>query len=269
MDRLKVFFPRIPFGLLLLCIIALDSAGCSVLSPLIATPTPTATATPLPTNTPPPTATATATATATRTPTNTPRPTNTPTITPTATPTLIPAASLATAKLTLQDLPPGFRELSPSELQQIGITPDALEKSFASAGLRAKPTNFTAFLNSANFEIAVGMLLYPLTSTEKAAFDTQLSNPDTALKSFGSAFAGTSGDKPTLLPNTDKFGDKSVGFSTQTTGNGIPLQIQVVLVSHGPAIEMVMTMYPQIAQPPIQVGDLAKILDARVAAVLK
>jgi hypothetical protein len=275
---------RAKLGLLCLSLVALMLLSCDVsnqLVALIATPTPT------PTNTP----TATPTATPTNTPTNTPRPTNTPKptntpipptappkptntpIPPTETfkPTAPPVVDLSSAVLMGKDLPAGFQALSAADLKQLNLSESDLAQAFSGASTTARPMNFTAFLNSnpQKFQIVLSFLLYPLTTLEKAAFDLQLANPDIALQSFGAGFTSTTGGaKPSLLPGMDKFGDKSIGFTTTMSSGGLALRMDMVIVSRGTAIEVLMSMYLDGVQPTANLADLAKILDARVAAAL-
>jgi hypothetical protein len=122
--------------------------------------------------------------------------------------------------------------------------------------------NFTAFLNSQNLQMIFAFLLYPLSPMEKASLDLALSNPDAALKSFATGSAGA-----TVLPGMDIFGDRSFGY-TSVSGKTPPLRMDVVIVSRGPAMEIVMTFYQDGTQPSIGVGKLTQILDSRVATAL-
>ncbi len=260
-------------GLLCLSLAALVLLSCDVSNQLLAL---VATATPTPTNTP--------TVTPTSTPTNTPRPTNTPTVTRTSTrmptlppptrtliPTKPPVAPLSSAILRASDFPPGFQALSAADLQQLKLSEADLARAFASTATTARPQNFTAFMNRnpLQFQIFLSFLLYPMRPLEKAALDLQLSNPDTALKTFGTGLTGAAaGAQVSLLPGMDNFGDASVGFTAKMTSGGITLRMESVIVSHGTAVEILMSIYQDGKQPAVKIGDMTKILDARVAAAL-
>jgi|GEM_PF-2973157 len=255
-------------GLSLLALLLLGCLGCDISNRLWAfliTPTPT------PTNTP--------TATPTFTSTNTPRPTNTPTMTHTPTPsstplpptrtltpTKPPVVDLSTAILRQSDFPAGFQPLSAADLQQLKLTEADLARAFAGAST-ARPQNFTAFMNNNPLQIFVSFLLYPLTPLEKAALDFQLSNPDSAIKTFGAGLTtGVTGSQVSLLPEMNQFGDQSLGMAVTASSGGFTLRMDIVIVTRGNACEILLSVYPAGQQPAAKIGDMTKILDGRVAA---
>jgi hypothetical protein len=191
--------------------------------------------------------------------------------TPTLAPPTTPVANLSSAVLTLADLPSGFQVLSAADLQQLHLTESDLARALSSVSTQAKPQNLRAFLDSnpQKFQVVVSLILYPMNILEKAGTDLQLSNPESALQAFGTGFSSTSGGaKLSILPGMGKFGDASSGFTTSMVSGGITLRMDMVIVSRGQALEMIISMYQNGATPPASLADLTKILDSRTAAAL-
>jgi serine/threonine protein kinase len=262
----------VPIVLLSLCCLVLGAgllverkAVMKVASRWLASATPTFTVTPTPT--------CTFTPTPTNTPTFTPSPTFTYTPLPPATntPAATPTPALGNAKLTLQDFPAGFEQLTDAEMQQLGLTAEGLEKSMGQSFAQARALNFTGFRypGTTDMQIVASFLLYPLGPMDKSSFDLTLSDPAFALKAFTSGFANQSAEITSkVLTDLNNIGDKSIGFSIgiKTIAS---MRIDIVMARRGAAVEFVMLMYVDGVEPMVSVGALARKLDARVANALR
>ena len=260
-------FSRVGWGWLTFALLGELIVGCGALPPPFgpqptrpvqpaaptSIPSPVAIETPAATNTPvvPPTRVA---------------PPSTPTSPP---PTSTPAPNLATAKLSVKDLPAGFQDATVDQLKASNLTEEALENSFTGIGAQARIQNLAAFQHQQRAQVALGFLVFPLTATEKTALEAQLANSDSALKAWGSALVGKAGlpnAKP--LAGVDKFGDKSLGLTTTTTMLGVPVRADSVMIVRGGAVAVAMSYYPAAVPPAISTADLAKLLDTRLATAL-
>ncbi len=242
--------------------------GCSMSSAL----TPVSTDTPVPTATD--AATFTPAPTHTPEPTNTPEPTATPKLMATRKPTAKPTATkvkvegpdLTGAELVLSDLPEGFEEISESDLAAMNMSVEDLNASMSSGFQQATMHNFTAFLEPSNFQMVMGMLMSPLTSMEKAGFDVILEDPDQVVKLFAGGLAGNS--EVSAIEGLDKFGDASIGVTALMPSDPISMRMDMTIVRRGEVIEMILLLYRDGKVPDVTVGDLAQILDDRLAEVL-
>ncbi len=224
---------------------------------------------------PTPTPTAAPTRTLAPTPTLAPLivpPTNTPvSIPPTPLPlaaTQTPLPNLSMVKLTARELPAGFQDAPLDSLRKATLTEDALTTAFQSAGVYARVINLTGFQHAQKNQLVVFFLVYPLLPSEKTALDAQLATPETALKTWGNALLGAHGvANARLLTNVDKFGDKSVGFTTVVAQAGMPVRADTVMISRGAAVQVVLSYYPDNTTP-VAVTELAKLYDARLATTL-
>lgn len=256
MKKLTVLGVLLVFGLS-----AALLGGCSVADQVVAlirTPTPTPTATFTPTATP------TTTPTSTPTLTPTPTPTSTPTLTPTATPTPGPAS----ATILLSDLPSGFEALSSADLVRFNVTEEYIGRSFGSAFSSGQPHNLTAYIATRpSFELILSMVVYPLSTLDRAGFDLAATTPDLMVKSFSTAVAGSTRTvkSANIIPGLDNIGDGSVGISTVIIATPTNSQVDLVMAHRGSVAQIVAVFYFEGTRPIIPVGDLARILDGRIA----
>lgn len=252
--------------LLTLMILGLVTMGCGSL-PFVSQPTrapqpaTTVVAVATPTLTPMPTATVSA-------------PSPTPVVAlptlpaaPTMMPTLSASPNLSAVKLTAKDLPSGFQEITTDARSAMNLTEYALNAMFDKIGAQARVQNLVVLQHSQRAQVIAAFLLYPLTSEETSALQTQLANPDTALKSFGSALVGEAGVKDAKpLSGADKLGDKSVGFTTTTQMLGVNIRADAIIIVRGGIVQVVMSFYPEPVPPAINAIDLAKLYDARLTS---
>ncbi len=94
----------------------------------------------------------------------------------------------SSARLTLTDLPQGFRELTPDELESLGLSSSQFTNIFTGMLSEALPVNFAAFTNTTgSFEVIVSVLVVPLTFVERTAVDLYLKDPQRLADNFSSA----------------------------------------------------------------------------------
>jgi hypothetical protein len=190
-------------------------------------------------------------------------PTNTPI------PTLAPLPNLSAVKLVVKDLPAGFQDATADNLKKTNLTEEALGNTFRGIGAQARVQNLAAFQHAQRSQIALGFLIFPLTAAEKAALATQLANSDSALKAWGGALVGNAGlTNAKSLAGVDKFGEKSVGFTTTSPMLGVNVRADSAMIVRGSVVEVVMSFYPEAIPPALNTADLAKLLDTRLATAL-
>ncbi len=240
--------------------------GCGSL-PFVSQPTRAAQSV-APTSTPAATATPGTTPTLVMPPTPVvPLPTTPPT--PLPAPTLPPLPNLSAVKLTTKDLPGGFQETAADNRSSINLTDDALNAMFKKIGAQARVRNLVVLQHPQRAQVVAGFLIYPLTGEEKAALETQLANAENALKEWGSALVGEAGVKEARpLASADKFGDKSVGFTTTLPILGTSVRAEAVMMVRASVVQVVMSFYPDPVPPAISTVDLAKVFDARLTSAL-
>lgn len=254
--------------LLTLLAFSLITVGCGSL-PFFSQPTrapqPAATVVPLvtPTTTPTPTATV---ALASPTPVVA---LPTAPAAPTVAPTLAALPNLAAVKLTAKDLPSGFQEVAADARSTMNLTEYALNAMFGKIGAQARVQNLVVLQHPQRAQVVTTFLIYPLTSAEKTALETQLANAENALQAWGSALVGESGVKDAKpLAGVDKFGDKAVGFTTTTQMLGVNIRADAVMMVRGGVAQVAMLFYPEQVPPAINAVDLAKLCDARLTSAL-
>ena len=229
---------------------AVQPSGPTPIPPPILTETPSATYTPVfpPTPVIPPTPVV---------PTNTPIP------------TLAPLPNLSAVKLVVKDLPAGFQDAAADNLKKTNLTEEVLGNAFRGIGAQARVQNLAAFQHSQRNQIALGFLIFPLTAAEKATLTAQLASTDNGLKAWGDALVGTAGvSKAKPLTGVDKFGEKSVGFTTTSSMLGVNVRAESIVIVRSSVVEVVMSFYPEAIPPALNIADLAKLLDTRLATAM-
>lgn len=234
-------------------------------------PAPAATPLSVPTRLP----TTTSTLPATLALTATPRATETsmPAATATAAvmPTMTPTPDYSAAVLTTYDLPSGFQPATPADMVRLNISEATVAKGFGSL-TDGRPRNLQVFLRAApSYEQVMTALMYPLSPSDAALIDSAITHPDGLVKTVGAGVtSGGNGviQSATPISGTDRFGDHSIGVSLVSSGRTVPLRWDVLLARRSSFAELIYLVYLDGRQPSITVSDLARILDARVAATL-
>jgi len=171
-------------------------------------------------------------------------------------------ADYAGVALTAQDLPAGFEELSDQDLEDMGISPDTFADAFAESLSKAEVQDFSAFLNTTDFEVVFDFVLAPVTLIERASFDLLLNDPTKAAE----AFAEGAGVPIEVVP-METVGDSSVLFTFTQASSGITLRVDVVISRRGEAVLITLVMYMDGQTPLVSAHDAAVILDGKARAV--
>jgi hypothetical protein len=127
--------------------------------------------------------------------------------------------------------------------------------------------------SGSGFQLALAYLLYPLSGLDQAGLAVSLSDPAVFVKQFAASAeqtsqAGSGQVNPKILPGMNKFGDKSAGlYATIPVTGGVTRRLEVVAVRRGAVLEVYNSIYRDKTHPSMAIGDMVKVLDARVAAV--
>jgi regulation of enolase protein 1 (concanavalin A-like superfamily) len=193
-----------------------------------------------------PTATATFTPspTATYTPTVTPTPTDTPTSTPT------PLPQWMSAGLVLEDLPSGFVQMS--DVQMSALNQNLPPNSIA-----------FGFMNEADQQAVMGYYISYPSQAEQDAFDASL--PD-LLQLFTIAYGATT--EPETIKGLDDLGDSRAASTFVSEAGETDLRWENILFRRGEVGALLFVFYAEGKESLISSGDIARLLDQRLAQTL-
>lgn len=169
------------------------------------------------------------------------------------------------ARLQVDDLPDGFRELTEQELQDLGLSSTQFTSAFAGMLTNAKPENFAAFIStSGSFEVVVSMLMAPLTSLEGAAIDLYLRDP----LHFADDFASAAGATDLMLDE----GALPVGDSSSSVTFSLPdypfnLNGGITASRNAKVLQIALLFYPGSSKPILTSSDIAAIVDAKLTGL--
>lgn len=179
---------------------------------------------------------------------------------------------LSNVKITLDDLPSGYKILTESDIQELGFTEEQLIGSMTSNLSEATIRNMTGYMTEdvEAFEIILSMLVYPLTSVERASFDLEILDPNIFLNNFTTGMSSTSTDPITvdILPDGDQVGDKSVGVSFFQSSSGVDIQGEAIVARRDRVILIAFVFFLPGSQPVPSIS-IAQILDAKLQNAMK
>jgi len=165
-----------------------------------------------------------------------------------------PAGDLPNLVLTLQDLPPGFIEMSSGA---------AKFKNQLS-----KPASDFAYqkIDDKQFQLLIGFTMQLSDAIQQAGFD-QAIREGTVAKAF---FEGLNSNKesqftnPTALTLPDNTGEVSAGWTTQGKIENIPMNVDFAIFRRGKIGDFMVIIYLDGMKPTITISEAARKLDSRM-----
>lgn len=165
-----------------------------------------------------------------------------------------PGGDLSNLVLTLQDLPPGFTEMSSGA---------AKFKNQLS-----KPASDFAYqkIDDKQFQLLIGFTMQLSDAIQQAGFD-QAIREGTVAKAF---FEGLNSNKesqftnPTALTLPDNTGEVSAGWTTQGKIENIPMNVDCAIFRRGKIGAFMATIYLDGMKPTITISEAARKLDSRM-----
>ena len=173
-----------------------------------------------------------------------------------------PAADFSSLVLTLQDLPPGFTEMSSDEVANF--------RNQLSQGPDFKPATIFAYqkIDRKLFELQllIGFTVQLSDPTLQATFDRAIGEG-----SFAKAFSqGLNGNKespftpPATLTLQDKIGEVSAGWRSQGKVENIPTNVNLALFRRGQIGVVMATIYLDGTKPTITISEAGRKFDSRM-----
>jgi hypothetical protein len=165
-----------------------------------------------------------------------------------------PAGDLPNLVLTLQDLPPGFIEMSSGA---------AKFKNQLS-----KPASDFAYqkIDDKQFQLLIGFTMQLSDAIQQAGFDEAI-REGTVAKAFSE---GLNSNKelqftnPTALTLPDNTGEVSAGWTTQGKIENIPMNVDCAIFRRGKIGAFMATIYLDGMKPTITISEAARKLDSRM-----
>lgn len=176
-------------------------------------------------------------------------------------PTPIPPAEadLSGVLLTLDDLPPGFIQLS---LTDLGISLEELNLETITL------ENLFIFLHPEKLEFVLGLITEPLSPLQIVAFEAAMQTPEILIDPIVSAMGGAEILQQQEIPGLNNIGDTSIGYSLVVNMNTIPTGLDVVVFREEVFGAGVINLYVAGGGSSVDIGALAQTLDNRIVAAL-
>lgn len=172
--------------------------------------------------------------------------------------------------LRLEDMPPGYEELMEAQkeamitaLSQMG----RLMGSGTSSAIRIK--NATGYWNGdpVNMQMIVSLLISPLSEAEQAMYDKTVAEPDKLVVPLSRMLGRDA--QAELLEGFEDYGESSLGLSVIVSAAGRDVHMDIISARRGMVVEQILTGYVGDQEPMTDVHDIARILDDRLAQVVR
>lgn len=183
-----------------------------------------------------------------------------PTAVPTEAPTEAPAADLdvSTARIYLTELPAGFEELPGDELNADSA---AGEDDF-------QPAFTFGFANSTDFQMIIGMNFLLDKGLDRLGFGLALNQQEEVLKEFVSAMGTSNTHDEKILEGFEDIGKSQVAMSMIGELEGIPMQVDVLMLQRDEIAGVLISMTLEGTQPKISLHELGVLFDTHIQETL-
>ena len=173
-----------------------------------------------------------------------------------------PAAGLSSLVLTLQDLPPGFTEMSSDYVASL--------RNQLSQGPNFKPASIFAYQKIdrklLEFQLLIGFTLQRPDPTQQARFDRAI-HEGMAAKAFSQGLNSNKESPfthPAALTLQDKIGEVSAGWRSQGKIKNIPMNVDMALFRRGQIGVFMATIYLDDTKPTITISEAGRKFDSRI-----
>jgi len=171
----------------------------------------------------------------------------------------------SSARLTLVDLPEGFRELTSEELEALGLSSSQFTNLFTGMLSEALPENFAAFTNTnGSFEVIVSVLIVPLTFVERTAVDLYLRDPQRLADNFSGAEGITDLE---LDESAAKVGESSSSVTFGVPNAPLKMNGGLTVSRRGDAVQVAVLFYPDGIVPALASSAVAEIVDEKLSLI--
>ena len=191
--------------------------------------------------------------------------------------TTLPAQTYNNAVLTVQDLPPEFKELPPESAKLVQSQFEVLSNQLAKAGM--KPEKFFAFFNQKTLQIVVGFTGLIPNQSDRANFDTtlkQMQQPeyqkkmiDDIRESLNKSNQGIKILDYGMIPSVNNIAETSTGMTLVIDLQGQVLQVDSATFRRSNVGAFTAILSPKDEKQPTSINlslldDMARKLDNRI-----
>jgi hypothetical protein len=173
--------------------------------------------------------------------------------------------------LTVQDLPPGYKEIPPEFKKLIAAQLEPFYQILTKENLPLN--NFFAFIEPQKMEVVMGLTGILLNQAQQVKFDTALKEVQTPefqqqVIKLGEKLKSAQGVEILgykELPEFNNLGNASTGLSLDTKIQETPVKFDVVGFRRDRMSAFTAVLYPTGNQPSVSVKDMVAKLDARTS----
>lgn len=165
-----------------------------------------------------------------------------------------PAGDLSNLILTLQDLPPGFTEMSSGAAK------------FKNPLSKPAPGFAYQKNDDEQFQLLIGFTIQLTNRIDRARFDADI-REGTAAKEFSEGLNSNKESQftnPTALTLQDNTGEVSAGWTSQGKIANIPMNVDFAIFRRGKIGAFMVIIYLDGMKPTITIGEAARKLDSRM-----
>lgn len=164
-------------------------------------------------------------------------------------------SNISTARISLDELPAGFKEIPTDKI---------LEEEKASGKEAYLPDVIFAFVNPDKFQVIFGMNYLLDTVTKRLSFNALLKDSESTLKDFAGAMGGKNIRDEQVLEGLDALGEKQAAATMLANLEDIPMRVDGILFKRDNIGSMILSMTMEGESPNISLRELGKLLDQHI-----
>lgn len=168
-------------------------------------------------------------------------------------PAVAAAPDLATARISLSDLPAGFEELPIDESE---LTSGGGDNGF-------QPQAVFVYVNEGSFQLIMGMSFLLTDDLDRIGFQAALNEPEIMLKEFVSLW-GENAREETVLEGLGHVGDTQVAMTMLADMSEVPMQMDVTMFQRGVAGAMLISARREGEKSAISLAELGTLFDRQI-----
>ena len=170
------------------------------------------------------------------------------------------APDLSTARISLNELPQGFKEIS---------TDDILAKHKASGDSGLQPDVLFAFVKAKDFHLIMGMDFLLVDSMDRLGFNLSLEHAEKYLKELAGSMGVKNIREQKVLEGMDSVGEKQTAITMVADFKDVPMRVNAVIFRRDVIGGLLISMAVEDKPESISIQELGKLFDQHIQESLK
>jgi hypothetical protein len=170
------------------------------------------------------------------------------------------APDLSAARISLDELPQGYKEISTDEILRAQKTSDNDE---------FLPEVLFAFVNAKDFHFILGMDFLLVNTIDKLGFNSALGDSQDTFTKFAGAIGGKNIREQKILEGMETLGEKQSAMTMLADVHDVPMRVNAVMFRRDNVGGLLISMTAEGQPENISLQELGELLDKHIQESLK